>query len=269
MRKRNKGFRPKVQLNMIHIKQDLEWQIKQINKENEQKIEAINNSHNLHIAHLSNFMSHDIKNSIQNIDAILSSNTAAEISNDHIEILKKQVVIIRETISNFSRLVPHSRSGSFKLNSLIGAIESLNKYKLEEQNILFSKNILEDIDLYLNFPFHSLLQMFTNMLQNACTNLSNISKPKILFDTRIDQENKILYFRLYDNGTEIPEHEKEDIFNYGFSKTGGTGIGLYHVHYLCDIFKGSVSVEKSEFSEYTKCFLVTLPFVNLEDSKYE
>ncbi|WP_315568745.1 HAMP domain-containing sensor histidine kinase [Haemophilus parahaemolyticus] len=269
MRKRNKNFRPKVQQNLIHIKEELEWKIKKANEDNQKKIEAINNSHNLHIAYLSNFMSHDIKNSIQNIDAILSSNSANEITDEHLDILRKQVVLIRETISNFSHLVPHSRSGSFKLNSLIGAIESLNKHILEENNIQFKKNILDDIDLYLKFPFHSLLQMFTNMILNACTNLIGVPNPKILFDIKIDQDKKILYFSLYDNGSDIPDSEKDNIFNYGYSTTGGTGIGLYHVSYLCNIFKGSVSVNKSKDNDYTKYFLIELPFINIEGENNE
>ena len=50
------------------------------------------------------------------------------------------------------------------------------------------------------------------------------------------------------------------IFDYGVSSTGGSGIGLYHVQWLCTSYKGDIQVHPlASGGLYTKCFTITLP----------
>jgi signal transduction histidine kinase len=42
-------------------------------------------------------------------------------------------------------------------------------------------------------------------------------------------DERTLEFRVKDDGVGIPDEDLERIFEFGFSKTGGSGIGLYHV----------------------------------------
>ena len=157
---------------------------------------ATEESHNLHIAALSNFLGHDMKNCIQNMDVILTSYRADEITEGHLESLRVQLDMIREVMGNFAQLVPHGRDGIFKVNSLIGATEALTRSMLEENGVLFTKELLEDIDLRTKYPFHSLLQVFSNLIINACRHLRDFERREVLFAVDIDQETMSFLFGL-------------------------------------------------------------------------
>ena len=62
-----------------------------------------------------------------------------------------------------------------------------------------------------------------------------------------------------DNGKNIEEADKKTLFDYGFSKTGGTGIGLYHAKHLCNSNNGSIVYSDRPELELDKCFVITLP----------
>ena len=226
---------------------------------------ATEEAHNLHIAALSNFLGHDMKNCIQNMDVILTSYRADEITEGHLESLRVQLDMIREVMGNFAQLVPHGRDGIFKVNSLIGATEALTRSMLEENGVLFTKELLEDIDLRTKYPFHSLLQVFSNLIINACRHLRDFERREVLFAVDIDQENHELFFSVYDTGAAVEQICLDKIFDYGYSTTEGSGIGLYHARYICELLKGTVECVPSDRAEYSKRFLITLPFIGLDD----
>lgn len=72
-------------------------------------VEALSISHDIHISYLGNFARHDIKNSIQSMDSVLSTTNSEEITDENILSLKTNLKVIRETIDNFSKLVPYSK----------------------------------------------------------------------------------------------------------------------------------------------------------------
>lgn len=228
-------------------------------------IDATERAHSLHIAALSNFLGHDMKNSIQNMDAVLSAYKAEEITEQHLESLRAQLVMIREVMNNFSQLVPHGEHGVFKVNALIGATEALIRPTLGRYGVHFTKELLPDIDLRINYPFHSLLQVFTNLIINACCHLSGFARRNVLFGIKIDQENKKLLFSIYDTGAKTDDIELDKIFEYGYSTTNGSGIGLYHARYICDLLHGYIECTESDRPEFSKRFLITLPFKSLDN----
>ncbi|WP_373742042.1 ATP-binding protein [Neisseria sp.] len=230
-----------------------------------QNIDAINDAHNLHIAALSNFLGHDMKNCIQNMDAILSTYRANEITDEHLVSLRTQLDVIRETMANFSKLIPHGKNSIFNVNKLIGGTEALTRELLAENKVHFNKQLLQEIDLHVNYPFHSLLQIFVNLIINACNNLKNTIDAHILFKIDIDQKEKNLFFSIYDNGSTISEIDTNKIFEYGYSTTGGSGIGLYHAQYICELLHGNIQCIASNKPEFSKRFLITLPFKGLDD----
>lgn len=58
----------------------------------------------------------------------------------------------------------------------------------------------------------------------------------------------------------INEKDVEKIFDFGYSTTDGSGIGLYHAKYLCELFNGKIEV-RFEKNDYCKTFLVHLPII--------
>ncbi|UTF93053.1 HAMP domain-containing histidine kinase [Elizabethkingia anophelis] len=242
-----------------------EVQAKKIEKSREDLIkiqktlEALSASHDNHISYLGNFARHDIKNSIQSMDSILSTTNAEEFNDEHIQSLKANLKVIRETMDNFSKLVPYSKDEKFNLKNLIIAVELLTRNDLHKNKIKFKKILPSDIDIYLNLPFQSVLQMFNNLIINSIKALENIGDPAILIEAHVKDGNLII--ELSDNGRLIDEKEFGKIFEFGHSTTGGSGIGLYHAKYLCELFSGKIEV-KILNNDYSKTFLVHLPILN-------
>lgn len=264
-RKPSQGRRAvKKQLEALRKDVDMNAALANILKKN---IAATEKAHNLYIEALSNFLGHDMKNTIQNMDAILNSYNAHEITEDHLNSLRVQLEMIREVMNNFSQLVPHGKHGQFKVNALIGATEALIRPTLIDSNVQFTKELLPDIDLRVQYPFHSFLQIFTNLIINACNHLQNYDSNHraVLFKIDIDQQNNNLIFSVYDTGAQIDTIELDKIFEYGYSTTNGSGIGLYHARYICDLFQGTIECAESDRPEFSKRFIMTFPFKRLDN----
>jgi signal transduction histidine kinase len=223
-------------------------------------IDAIAKSHDTHITMLSNFARHDIKNSVQSMDTILGSNSLSEITERHLESLKLNLNIIRETIDNFSKLVPYSERDNFSFDQLISAVELLNRENFYINKIKIIKDIPEG-EYNFNLPFQSVLQMINNIIINAIKAFENTNTEKKI---KISIEHNSEYFsiKIFDNANKIPFNKIDSIFEYGKSSTGGSGIGLYHARYLCNLYNGNISVnENSDDPPFNKYFLINLPII--------
>ncbi len=225
-------------------------------------IDAISKSHDTHITMLSNFARHDIKNSVQSMDSILSANNLVELNQSHIDSLKLNLKIIRETIDNFSKLVPHSPKGDFNFDQLITAVELINRESLYASKITLIKDIPVGT-FNFNLPFQSVLQMINNIVINAIKAFdgSEVSNPQIKIS--VEYTKKYFSIKISDNAAKIAVKKVETIFEYGISTTGGSGIGLYHAKYLCNLYDGDISVfETEEVPGFNKYFLINLPTIS-------
>ena len=262
MRKRKKKYIPKRKTNPIVLNKRIE-ELKEILSLHKKNIDAISISHDIHITMLSNFARHDIKNSIQSIDSIVSTHSSKEITDEHLKSIKLNLKIMRETIDNFSKLVPHSKENKFSYNSLLTAIELLNRNNFYENKISFIKESKLEQEIFFNLPFQSVVQMMNNIIINATKALSKIDKDrKIKFS--VDTEDNFFKLKIFDNGEPVDPKIEDKIFEYGVSTTGGSGIGLHHAKYLCELYNGQITYHPLKNNEYTKYFLVSLPLLNLE-----
>lgn len=126
------------------------------------------------------------------MDSVLSTTTADEITEENILSLRTNLKVIRETIDNFSKLVPYSKDEKFELKNLIIAVELLTRNDLYKQNIKLIKDLPKNINIYLNLPFQSVLQMFNNLFINAIKSLENIKDPTIKLFTYVNNESVII-----------------------------------------------------------------------------
>lgn len=263
MNNRDKKYIPKNRSNPIVLNKRIE-ELKEELRLHGKNIDAISKSHDIHITMLSNFARHDIKNSIQSIDSVISTNTSDEITEEHLNSIKLNLKIMRETIENFSKLVPHSDTDKFAYSSLITAVELLNRDNFYENKIAFLNENNLDQEIYFNLPFQSVIQMTNNIVINATKALTKIeSDRKIKFS--IDKDNNFLKISIFDNGEPVEKKIENKIFEYGVSNTGGSGIGLHHAKYLCELYNGSIEYYSLENDEYKKCFLISLPIINSEE----
>jgi signal transduction histidine kinase len=224
-------------------------------------IDTISKSYDVHITMLSNYARHDIKNSVQSIDTILSTNQLEELTGEHLNSLKLNVKIIRETLDNFTKLVPFSKEGKFEFQDLMHAIELINRETFYINKIQFIKEIPEG-NFTLNLSFQSVLQMINNIIINAVKAFENVIEQKRLkFVVTYDTEH--FYLKIYDNASKIIYSDINSIFEYGVSSSGGSGIGLHHAKYLCNLYEGDIQIFELENDEnFTKYFLINLPLID-------
>ncbi len=262
-KRKKKKYIPQKKNNPIVLNKKIE-ELKNELRLHGKNIDAISKSHDIHITMLSNFARHDIKNSIQSIDSVISTNTPGEITDEHLNSIKLNLRIMRDTIENFSKLVPHSEKDKFSYSSLITAVELLNRDNFYENKISFiKKNSLVE-EIYFSLPFQSVVQMINNIIINATKALSKIeSNRKIKFS--VDKSEGFLKMSIFDNGEKVEKRIENKIFDYGISNTGGSGIGLHHAKYLCELYNGSIEYHPLENDEYQKYFLISLPIINTEE----
>jgi len=256
MKKRKKKYTPPKRYNPAVQANRLDKLSEQIEL-HRRNIEAISKSHDNHISYLGNFAKHDIKNAIQSMDSILTTTGIEEFDETKIGSLSTYLEVIRGTINNFSKLVPYSSNGKFKIDILFIAVELLSRTEIATNKIEFKLDFDRNLDTEIDLPFQSLLQMLNNLLINSIKSLEGENEKKIYLKAEVKDTELIIM--ISDNGKIIPSENQQRVFEYGFSTTGGSGIGLYHAKYLCDQFDGSISVSLTEKEELNKTFIIKLP----------
>lgn len=229
--------------------QELEDRIARHGKE----IETISKSYDMQIALLGSFANHDIKNYIHSIDGIVSTRDSSEITDEYLESIRHNISLIRQTLGDFAKLVQYS--DDCNLSKLVNSIRILNRATFVEQSIEF---IFIEPEQNINFkiPFVSMLQLINNLVINAIKALNGFEIKRIYLKTKLDDKNLTLF--VLDNGAKIPIDIQPKIFDYGFSASGGSGVGLFHAQYLCKMYNGSIHYKENE---YDKGFVITLPII--------
>lgn len=258
MKKRNKKYIPTSTFNPIIQANKLDKLSKKIDKLGK-TIQALSKSHDNHISYLGNFARHDIKNAIFSMDSILTVTSPAEFDEEKIKSLAVYLEVVRETMDNFAKLVPYSPNGKFKLETLFIAVELLTRADMQNNNVDFKLKFERISATELEFPFHSILQMTNNLIINSLKSLEALRNKKIIMEGQVEQN--MLKIKISDNGIEIPDTNKDKIFEYGFTTTGGSGIGLYHAKYLCEQLEGNISLDLNIEQEMRKTFCITLPLI--------
>lgn len=253
---KNKYIPPK-KLNPAELKIRLDSLSRRLDAQ-DKALEALSISHDVHISYLGNFARHDIKNCVQSMDSILSTTELNDFTQEHFDSLVTNLDIIRDTLDNFSKLVPYSVDKKFSIHSLITAVELISRSDIYTNKIKFTKHIHGDPNNLCNLPFQSMLQMINNLVINAIKSLENVQSPKIHLSVLLEHEKFVL--KISDNGISVPSKMKDKIFEFGYSTTGGSGIGLYHARYLSELFDGKIEVhDEGPSSDFTKTFLIELP----------
>jgi signal transduction histidine kinase len=256
MKKRSKKYNPTSKYNPAFQARKLDSLAKKL-EIHRRDIHAISKSHDNHISYLGNFARHDLKNAIQSMDSILTTTKPNEVDENTINSLSTYLDVIRNTIDNFAKLVPYSTTGRFKLDTLMIAVELLVRADMQKHEISVKFDYPRDSKVEIELPFHVILQMLNNLIINSIKALESV-EPKKLF-INADINSKELTIKIHDNGTRIIPEDSKRIFEYGYSTTGGSGIGLYHARYLCDEFSGLIDVDLTEHEDFNKTFSITLP----------
>ena len=220
-------------------------------------LDALSKSHANHLSLLSNFARHDLKNYTHSIDGIVSTCDADDITNEQLESIRLNIKFIRSTLDDFSKLAVHDESSNCDFEDLVTAIQIINRTSFAEIGIAFEVN--NSVDITFNIPFTIMFQLLNNLIVNAIKAFEENSSEKRVIELKAYVDGGELVIEVSDNGKQIAEADKKTLFDYGFSRTGGTGIGLYHAQHLCNSTEGSIVYCDRPNLELSKCFIITLP----------
>lgn len=219
-------------------------------------MDAVIQSYNRHMDYLSNFARHDMGNAIQNISATLKM-MEGKVDVDFIKAMKTSVNNLNSTLENFGRLIPYSPNRTFKLYELIKAVEILLRESSLSNNIEVKTVVDRSNGEEINQPFQALLQLLHNLIINAQKALKNVTGEKVIL-IEANMGNDMCVIRIMDTGCGISTENINKIFDYGFTTTNGSGIGLFHAKYLCSEIGGDISITQNE-NGYSTIFNLKFP----------
>lgn len=213
-------------------------------------------------AELSQDILKDLKKSIENPD-----------TNESVQDLEHSLLTIVKSSTKANEIV-HTMLAHFRGDDTQFKENSINHLLDESQNLVFhgmrvsnpqmpvsiEKNFQTDLpNLYCSSP--SLGRVFVNILHNAYDAMSEKwQEAKDSYDPEIslstDLEDNHILISIKDNGTGIPDHIKQNIFNPFFttkSEGKGTGLGLslsYDIIVKDHRGKLLIKTEPNEFTEF-------------------
>jgi PAS domain S-box-containing protein len=104
--------------------------------------------------------------------------------------------------------------------------------------------------------------IFRNLINNAVQH-NDADEPRVTISSQVDDDS--VRIRVADNGPGIPDDQRDQIFDSdekGLDSTG-TGMGLYLVTNLVDMYDGSVRIENNE--PRGTVFVVELPTIDASE----
>jgi two-component system NtrC family sensor kinase len=194
-------------------------------------------------------VAHEINNPLSNISLIsekimMNVREGKGISEGDLEDLEKQVEHASKIISDlldFSR-IPDAEHHDLDVNDLISNTLSFVMNKTGE-DIEIIENYNRDLPS-LRGDQDRLIQVFTNIINNAFDAMPNGGKLEVETDTSDDGQIEI---RFRDNGIGIPKENLSKIFDPFFTTKPpgkGTGLGLSICHGIVRSYGGTIEVAK-------------------------
>ncbi|MGB0175589.1 MAG: ATP-binding protein [Owenweeksia sp.] len=202
-------------------------------------------------------VAHEIKNpltpmrlNVQYLEKTLKTEEPAKLK-EFTESMISQIDTLTGIAEAFSRFasMPELKSEEFAAREIIQRTAAL----YPNYNIKFNT---EDKDIHLKGDKDQLVRVMNNLINNAIQAVPEERDPDIRICMK-KQEDKVL-ISVSDNGSGIPEEQKEKIFEPRFTtKTKGMGLGLAMVKNIITGFGGEIWFE-SELGSGTT-FYLSLP----------
>lgn len=217
-------------------------------------------------------MTHEIMNSIapiasladtmqQNLQLALElpnkENLELEDLNAGIKTIKNRsegLLKFAKTYRSLSK-VTHLNLKRMRVSELFSNIQLLMEPSIKAKNIAIDFTISSP-KLELDIDTHLIEQVLINLLLNAVDACKNRDNAKIKIEA-LQNSNRAIVIKVYDNGSGIPQDILENIFVPFFtSKTTGSGIGLSLCKQIMLLHKGKIIVKsiENEGSVFTLVF---------------
>ncbi len=153
----------------------------------------------------------------------------------------------------------------FNLDGVIDESISILSTRINEKEIIVTKELAEDTPIYLNGDSTRIRQILINLLSNA---VKFTEKGKIEIEAKpvtVNENNVVIYMSIKDSGIGIPKERQEFLFRHftqmnasHSSKYGGTGLGLVICKEFINMMGGDIGVISEENSGSKFYFTVKL-----------
>lgn len=250
----SKTYQPHRHPNQVILSKKIEKLSKQL-KTHEQLLKSVIKSNNYHMDHLANFARHDMGNAIQNLSAnilLIQDSLAPE----QLEAIKTSINNLESTLNNLGELIHISSDLTFTLPKLLRALEVFVRSSLKLDKIKININFDLNNTTPISQPFQALLQLLHNLIINAQKALREADHKAIVVDANISGDMCVI--RVKDTGRGIPDDVLPHIFEYGFTTTDGSGIGLFHAKTQCEEMGGHIEVDRN-IEGYSTIFTLNFP----------
>jgi len=160
---------------------------------------------------------------------------------------------IATEFSNFAKM-PKAHNERIDLIEKINSVIAL--FAVDENKRSFHTNFhgLEKATVFADKE--QMLRVFINLFKNALQAIPKNRQAEIHVD--VLKFNRIIWIRIKDNGTGIPEEMQERIFRPNFTtKSSGMGLGLSIVHNLVESAGGTINFKTIKDEGTT--FIISLP----------
>lgn len=196
---------------------------------------------------LNQVVRHDIRNDLQLIEAYaeMLEDCVAEDGEEYLDILQEsthQAVELTKTARNLSEVMLH-HDAETKPMSLRRTLETqVEDIRSTYPGAIITLNLSADSDVLAN---DMLDVVFRNLLKNAIHH-NDKTPPEVTVTTT--ETDEAVQVRVADNGPGVSDAHKAEIFGKGNGglESEGTGVGLYLVSQLVDIYGGDVWVADNE-----------------------
>jgi signal transduction histidine kinase len=152
--------------------------------------------------------------------------------------------------------------------SILNEVKNLTFYSMKKNRIAFCMDLKNDGDYSIKCNRQELIQVFTNIVNNAIDALEDHPVENKKIDVSVYREKKFVVISISNNGPAINDSEMEDIFKPFFTTKGdekGTGLGLSIVRQITRNMGGDVWIKNKEDLENVE-FIVQIP-VNQDPKK--
>lgn len=213
-------------------------------------------------------MLYELLHTIMNKTAILGAQLADLEDQAEYNGLYLDSVVFNSTLKSIDSLLSSAlRKASTKnlevrRNSLKQIIEESiaeTKALIESKDILIRNNMDSDYsDIKCNKE--SIKVVLDNLFSNSFKALRNKSSQKLIL-IELQRNKNYIEFYFSDNGKGILEDDAPYIFNVGYTKTNGNGMGLATTLDIVKEYKGDISLVEIEGTEYSTTFKIKFPLM--------
>jgi signal transduction histidine kinase len=236
--------------------EEKETALREVNQELEQTasqnlfLKSVSTTDQKEIISLQHHINHTTDRVRRNLDKLalaINNNASKEELLNYIE----KISFENKKISTIARFVTKANfnlmSQTITKNLVLFVKEYIeNVYKeytdLKVNNQLLNVEFESPCDLNFEYTFRPLEVII--ILDNLFSNSYKANAKNVKITWQLINQDKI-QMKFKDDGKGIPENNLNKIFDFGFTTTNGSGLGLYHVKQIINKMGGSITVNKS------------------------